>query len=182
MVSILKNPPRNWNIVKISDVLFYQEGPGVRKHQFRDEGVKLLNGGNINDGYINLNKTKKYISEEEAYGKYSHFLINEGDLLIACSGIVVENFHNKIAFVEKEHLPLCLNTSTMRFNKLNDDEIDLIYFKYFLQTKIFTSQLRRLITGSAQLNFGPSHIRKIDLLLPPLVTQKKNSRYFRGGR
>jgi type I restriction enzyme S subunit len=173
MVSILKNPPRNWNIVKISDVLFYQEGPGVRKHQFRDEGVKLLNGGNINDGYINLNKTKKYISEEEAYGKYSHFLINEGDLLIACSGIVVENFHNKIAFVEKEHLPLCLNTSTMRFNKLNDDEIDLIYFKYFLQTKIFTSQLRRLITGSAQLNFGPSHIRKIDLLLPPLVTQKK---------
>jgi type I restriction enzyme S subunit len=174
MISIFKELPKKWNIVKISDVLFYQEGPGVRKWQFRENGVKLLNVGNINNGKINLNKTKIYISEEEANGKYQHFLIDEGDLLIACSGIVIENFHNKIAFIKKEHLPLCLNTSTMRFNVLkNNKTVDLVFFKYYLQTNLFTSQLRKLITGSAQLNFGPSHIRKIDLPLPQLETQKK---------
>jgi len=70
-------------------------------------------------------------------------------------------------------LPLCLNTSTMRFKPLDESEIDLNFFKYYLQTVYFKAQLQRLITGSAQLNFGPSHIKKIDLPLPPLETQKK---------
>lgn len=162
----------NWKIVKIPDILSFQEGPGVRKHQFTTEGVKLLNVGNINDGQINLSKTKIYISEKEAFGKYKHFLVDDGDLVIASSGIVVDNFHNKIAFIRKEHLPLCMNTSTIRFKVINKKIIDITYFKYFLKTKYFSDQLQRLITGSAQLNFGPSHLKKIDLLLPPLEDQK----------
>ena len=157
----------------ISEIYFYQEGPGVRKWQFRETGVKLLNVGNINNGKIDLSSTKINISEEEAYNKYSHFLIDEGDLLIACSGIVVDNFHNKIAFVNKENLPLCLNTSTMRFKQLPEKKGELNYLKYFLQTDLFKEQLTKLITGSAQLNFGPSHIRKIQIPLPDLPTQQK---------
>ena len=83
----------NWKEVLIPEVLFFQEGPGVRNTQFRESGVKLLNVGNINNGVINLSSTKTHLSEEEAFGKYSHFLVDEGDLLIACSGIIVENFH-----------------------------------------------------------------------------------------
>lgn len=172
MVVDLNYIPKGWKKVKIPKVLFFQEGPGVRNWQFTETGVKLLNVGNINNGKIDLSKTSIHLSEDEANGKYKHFLVDDGDLLIACSGIVVDNFHNKIAFAEKEHLPLCLNTSTMRFKALND-EVDLNYFKYYLQTVHFTAQLRKLITGSAQLNFGPSHIKKIDLLLPPLETQKR---------
>jgi type I restriction enzyme S subunit len=103
-------------------------------------------------------KTKccdSHLSEEEATGKYKHFLVDDGDLLIACSGIVVDNFHNKIAFAEKEHLPLCLNTSTMRFKALND-EVDLNYFKYYLQTVHFTAQLRKLILSSL-IKIQPSY-------------------------
>lgn len=175
MVVDLNYIPKGWKKVKIPKVLFFQEGPGVRNWQFTETGVKLLNVGNINKGKIDLSKTSIHLSEEEANGKYKHFLVDDGDLLIACSGIIVDNFHNKIAFAEKEHLPLCLNTSTMRFKALND-EVDLNYFKYYLQTVHFTAQLRKLITGSAQLNFGPSHIKKIDLLLPPLKTQKHIAR------
>ena len=168
----LNDIPDNWKKIKIKDKFFFQEGPGVRKWQFKDDGVKLLNVGNINKGKIDLSTTDKHLSIKEVKEKYSHFLVDEGDLLIACSGILVDNFYNKIAFAKKEHLPLCLNTSTMRFKPL-DDDVEMIYFKYFLQTPFFTSQLQKLITGSAQLNFGPSHIKKIDFLLPPLETQKQ---------
>lgn len=161
-----------WIKVKIPEVLYFQEGPGVRKAQFRNEGVKLLNVGNINDNKINLNTTKIFISDEEAYGKYKHFLVDDGDLVIASSGIVVDNFHKKIAFIKKEHLPLCMNTSTIRFKPLSD-KIDINYFRYFLQTNYFKYQLSKLITGSAQLNFGPSHLKQIDITLPPLSEQKR---------
>ena len=163
----------SWKSVKIPEVLFFQEGPGVRNTQFTTSGVKLLNVGNINFGDLNLDATKVHISEEEAYGKYSHFLIDEGDLLIASSGIVVDNFHNKITWAKKEHLPLCLNTSTIRFRTLDHNILDIKYFSYFLKTRLFADQLSKLITGSAQLNFGPSHLKQISLPLPPLATQKR---------
>ena len=173
MIETLSKPPSNWRIVKIPEVAFFQEGPGVRKWQFENEGVKLLNVGNINNGVLNLSTTKLFLSEKEAYGKYAHFLVDAGDLLIACSGIVLDNFHNKICFAEEKHLPLALNTSTMRFKSLDKEVLDLNFLKYFLQTIHFNHQLGRLITGSAQLNFGPSHIKQIKLLLPPLTEQQK---------
>lgn len=154
----------------LNEVVFFQEGPGVRKIQFRNEGVKLLNVGNINNGVLNTSTTKLYISEEEAYGKYKHFLVDDGDLLIASSGIVVDNFHNKIAFATIEDLPLCLNTSTIRFKSLNKC-VSLEYLKFFLKTSNFKNQLKKLITGSAQLNFGPSHLKQIKIPFPSLSDQ-----------
>lgn len=170
---MIKNLPQGWRVEKLDDIVFFQEGPGVRNTQFRNEGVKLLNVGNINDNKINLDATKIYISEEEAYGKYSHFLVDDGDLLIACSGIVVETFHKKISFISNKDLPLCLNTSTMRFKTLDEQKLNINFYKYFLMSDIFKHQLQKLITGSAQLNFGPSHIKKMFAPLPPLSQQEK---------
>jgi len=73
MMNTLTNQQDEWEVVKIPEVLFFQEGPGVRKWQFHNTGVKLLNVGNINGGKINLSTTKIHLSEEEAYGKYWFF-------------------------------------------------------------------------------------------------------------
>lgn len=167
------NFPCHWKTIPIDEVVFFQEGPGVRKYQYMNSGVKLLNGGNINEGILNLDTTVRYISEEEAYEKYNHFLVDEGDLLIACSGVVVEKFDGKIAYAKKEHLPLCMNTSTMRFKSLDSDVLHIDYFRRFLASNHFKNQLQKLITGSAQLNFGPSHIKQMAIPLPPLTEQKR---------
>lgn len=163
----------NWKIKKLDKVTFFQEGPGVRNHQYTKNGVKLLNVANLFEGQLDLSRSDRFISEDEAYGKYRHFLADEGDLIIACSGIQVDYFHKKMGFVKKEHLPLCMNTSTMRFKALDDNILDLNYLAYYLKTDFFKNQIQRLITGSAQLNFGPSHIKKIDILIPSLESQKK---------
>lgn len=163
----------NWKLKKLDKVTFFQEGPGVRNHQYATNGVKLLNVANLFEGQLDISRSNRFISEEEAYGKYSHFLVDEGDLIIACSGIKVDYFHKKMGFAKKEHLPLCMNTSTMRFKTLDENILDLQYLAYFLKSNFFKNQIQKLITGSAQLNFGPSHIKKIDILIPPLQTQKK---------
>ncbi len=168
----------NWDLKLISDVVFFQEGPGVRKHQYTSKGVKLLNVTNILDGKLDLDSTDRYISEEEAYGKYKHFLVDEGDLLIACSGIQISYFDKKISFVSKEDLPLCMNTSTMRFKTNNENELDIKYFYYYLKSIYFKKQLVRQITGSAQLNFGPSHIKKMFIIIPEIEYQRKLAEFL----
>ena len=156
---------------KISDFLFFQEGPGVRNYQYTTSGVKLLNVANLVDGRIDLTTSERYISNEEAYGKYKHFLADEGDLVIASSGIKVDYFDQKMGFVKKEHLPLCMNTSTIRFKSLDKTILNIEYFMYYLKSQSFKNQLSRHITGSAQLNFGPSHLKKMEFPLVDIEDQ-----------
>ena len=161
-----------WINEKLNKVTFFQAGPGVRNTQYKKEGIKLLNVGNLNNNTLNLNTTTTYISETEAYGAYKHFLIDDGDLLISCSGINSTSFKNKIAFAEKKDLPLCLNTSTMRFKSL-DDRLLLKYLYYFFQTIYFERQVLGVLTGSAQFNFGPTHIKWFKIKRPNLKEQQK---------
>ena len=158
--------------VKIPDVLFFQEGPGVRKNQYTTAGVKLLNVANLVDGKIDLSTSDRYISDDEAYGKYSHFLCDEGDFIVASSGIKVEYVDKKMGFVEKSMLPLCMNTSTIRFKVLNNEQLIIKYFMYYLKSNVFKQQLFKHITGSAQLNYGPSHLKKMTIPLVKISEQK----------
>ena len=152
-----------------ADVFWLQEGPGVRNWQFTAEGVKLLNVGNITpDGKVDLEKTNRHISEEEAFGRYSHFLVDEGDLLMPSSGIPIDEdglLRTRSAFASAEHLPLCMNTSTIRF-KPKMAGASLLFLQGWLQSREFRSQITKLVTGSAQKNFGPSHLKQLQITLP----------------
>ena len=162
--------------VSLREAFWFQEGPGVRKWQFTTSGIKLLNVANIvKDGSINLSKTDRHLSEEEVDSKYSHFLADPGDLVIASSGISIDDdgfLRTRGAFVDKCHLPLCMNTSTIRFKSLNGVS-ELAYLRHWLQSFEFRSQITREVTGIAQKNFGPSHLKRLRISLPPLAEQKR---------
>lgn len=150
--------------VKFPEVLFFQEGPGVRNTQYTSEGVKLLNVANLVNGKVDISNSDRFISRNEAYGKYKHFLCDNGDFIVASSGIKVEYIDKKMGFIDKSMLPLCMNTSTIRFKVLNSKELNIRYFMYYLKSRHFKLQLAKQITGSAQLNYGPSHLK--DMCLP----------------
>lgn len=158
--------------IKISDLLFFQEGPGVRNTQYTQSGVKLLNVANLVNGKVDLSTSDRYISEDEAYGRYKHFLCDDGDFIIASSGIKVEYFDRKMGFVDSSMLPLCMNTSTIRFKVIDSKRLNIKYFMYYLKSIHFKQQLSKFITGSAQLNFGPSHLKKMNM---PLVSLKEQN-------
>lgn len=170
----LLSPKEGWEEMSLPNVCWFQEGPGVRKHQFTSNGVKLLNGTNIEKGRLLLDKTDRYISANEAYGWYSHFLVNTNDILIACSGVSIDKFHEKVTIAKDHDLPLCMNTSTMRFRPTSNKLIREYLF-HFLKSDNFKVQIGGQATGSAQLNFGPSHVSKVKIPLPPEDEQSKIS-------
>ena len=159
-----------WEVKSLSEVCWFQEGPGVRNTQFTASGIKLLNGTNIFRGVLNLDTTNRFISEKEGRGAYAHFLADEGDIVLASSGITIERLHEKVAFVRAHDLPFCMNTSTIRFKPFVGVLAPTFLFQ-FLTSDSFKRMIGGVATGSAQLNFGPSHVAKVELSVPPVAEQ-----------
>ena len=76
-----------------------------------------------------------------------------------------------MGFVDASMLPLCMNTSTIRFKVLDENQLRIRYFMYYLKSKHFKEQLTKQITGSAQLNYGPSHLKKMIMPLIDITVQ-----------
>jgi len=92
---------------------------------------------------------------------YKHFEIDDKDIVMASSG----NSYSKVAVVRKQDLRLLMNTSVIRFKPLNG--LDYNYLLIFLKSNLFKDQIDLLITGGAQPNFGPAHLKQIKIPLPP---------------
>jgi type I restriction enzyme S subunit len=157
--------PSHWVWCYLSDISLIQEGPGIRKHQYATSGVQFLTVTNILEGIVDLEKSKKFISKEQ-YKNYSHFTINKGDIVTACSG----GSWGKSAIYDLDE-KLILNTSTLRlrfYNDLGDNN----YLYYLTKTKYFKDSLSKHITGQ-QPNYGYSHYSKIPIPLPSLPEQQR---------
>lgn len=155
-----------WNEVDFSKVCWFQEGPGLRQWQFKKEGIKVINVTNLENGYLNLERTDRYISWDEFNKMYKHFEINDKDILVASSG----NTYCKTAVVRSRNLPLVMNTSVIRFKPLKGMDYGFLF--EFLKSNLFKDQIDLLITGGAQPNFGPVHLKMIKIKLPPLLDEQ----------
>ncbi len=152
--------PERWRDVPLETFISFQEGPGIRNWQYvLENGTKFINIRCIQDGDLRLDAANM-ISLEEANGKYRHFLLNEWDVVVSTSGTL-----GRYAIVRREHLPLCLNTSVIRFVPQNAFEHFSYMFGY-LTSYEFYEHLQTKASGSVQANFGPMHLRQIEMLMP----------------
>ena len=90
-------------------------------------------------------------------------MLKENDIVMASSGVT----WGKTATVENNNLPLMLNTSVIRFRTIDEKLLRRSFLKIILNSLYFKRQINRLITGGCQPNFGPSHLKKVNLILPP---------------
>jgi len=157
--------PDNWCWIRLNEISIIQEGPGIRKSQYKNEGVQFLTVTNILNGSIDLEKSKKYISVEEYKSKYRHFRINKGDIVSSCSGAT----WGKTAIFTLD-CKIILNTSTLRLRFYGDlGENKFLY--YLTKADFFKSQLSKHLTGQ-QPNYGYYHYSLIAVPIPPLTEQQ----------
>ena len=155
-----------WEERNLNDICWFQEGPGLRKWQFTNKGIKVINVTNLVNGYLELDKTNRHISMEEFEKMYKHFEIDENDILMASSG----NSYSKVSIVRKKDLRLVMNTSVIRFKPLINTDYNFLHI--FLKSTYFKEQIDLLITGGAQPNFGPFHLNKIVVNIPSTIEEQ----------
>ena len=152
--------PEEWKLEKLPEISWFQEGPGLRNWQFQGSGIKIINITNLKEGHLDLNKTERHLSWGEFNETYKHFECKAGDIVVASSG----NSYCKHAIIREQDLPLMMNTSVIRFQPINGTNYE--YLNQFLKSPLFKFQIDRLITGAAQPNFGPFHLKKILVPIP----------------
>jgi len=150
--------PEGWEVRMLPEIFDFREGPGIRHWQYTSSGCRFINIRLIKNNDIDV-KSANFISEREANGKYKHFLLQEGDIVVSTSGTL-----GRTAIVRKEHLPLLLNTSVIRFRPKDGKSYGFMY--QFLKSDYFRNKLLSMASGSAQPNFGPVHLKQIEILVP----------------
>lgn len=155
--------PAGWEVEFLTNVFDFKEGPGIRNWQYTnsDEGTKFINIRCIQDGDLTLG-TANRITDEEANGKYLHFHLEEWDVVVSTSGTL-----GRSAIVRKEHLPLMLNTSVIRFRPIAE-KVGFCFLYEYLNFPEFLYKLESMASGSVQKNFGPMHLKQIKLVCAPI--------------
>ncbi|WP_118812385.1 restriction endonuclease subunit S [Haemophilus influenzae] len=163
--------PKGWEIKALPEIIDFLEGPGIRNWQYTDEedGIKFINIRCIQNGDLTLTTANK-ITKEEAFGKYKHFQLEENDIVVSTSGTL-----GRFAFVRKEHLPLSLNTSVIRFRPIKNKST-LGFIAGFVENQL-QHELEIRASGSAQRNFGPTHLKQITLLVPDFKLLELHQKY-----
>ncbi|KAB1991655.1 restriction endonuclease subunit S [Haemophilus parainfluenzae] len=163
--------PKGWEMKALPEIIDFLEGPGIRNWQYTDEedGIKFINIRCIQNGDLTLTTANK-ITKEEAFGKYKHFQLEEDDIVVSTSGTL-----GRFAFVRKEHLPLSLNTSVIRFRPIKNKS-SLGFITGFVENQL-QHELEIRASGSAQRNFGPTHLKQISLLVPDFKLLELHQKY-----
>lgn len=152
----------NWKEKPLEDFFDFLEGPGIRNWQYSDKGTHFINIRLINNGDIDI-KSANFINQEDVDKKYQHFLLMDKDLVISTSGTLGRN-----AIVRQSHLPLLLNTSVIRFRPV--DKVSYPFMYQYLNSELFLSEQSAMASGSAQVNFGPIHLKQMKLMIPDPTT------------
>ena len=157
--------PEGWD-AKFSDYVDFKEGPGLRRWQYRDEGIPFLNIRTLVDNDIDSSKLQ-YLDPDEVKTKYSHFLLSPYDHVVSSSGTL-----GRIVTIQRDHLPLMLNTSIIRM-RAKTEKVGQWQLKHFLKSDYFQRQIDALATGTAQKNYGPSHLKRMKIVAPDSAIGRK---------
>ena len=162
--------PVHWNLIYLKYVTDFQEGPGIMGTDFKTEGVPLIRISGMKSNIVNL-KGCNYLEPEKVEKKWKHFRLQEDDVVISASASM-----GIAAIVKKEAVNCIPYTGLIRFPKNN--KIHHMFLKYFLISNAYMEQINMQKTGALIQHYGPTHISKVKIAMPPMHEQVEIANYL----
>ena len=157
--------PSNWVWKRISEVTEFQEGPGIGKDDFRPKGIPLIRISGMQESVVHLLGCN-YLDPEMVREKWDHFRLDRGDVVISTSASL-----DKVAVVDDECVGAIPYTGLIRFKMTSS--IDREYFRLYIQSPEYARQIDEQKKGGSIKHYGPTHLRKMTIPIPPLAEQKR---------
>lgn len=156
--------PEHWDVVPLSQVTDYQEGPGILAKDFTENGIPLLRLRNIEGTTVKLEGCN-FLDKNKVSQKWAHFALQEGDLLISTSASL-----GRVSIVGPEAVGAIAYTGIIRFRS-KSEKLDQNFLRAFLSSSVFVQQAEQMATGSVIRHFGPTHLKQMAIILPSLHEQ-----------
>lgn len=163
--------PHNFPEYDLSEIADFQEGPGILAVDFHDEGIPLLRLKGIGNEFATLDGCN-YLLPERVELKWKHFCVQKGDILIGSSASV-----GRVSIVDDNTIGAIPYTGIIRF-RINEKLVNQTFLLALLRSDVFIRQVTRMSTGSTIKHFGPTHLKKVRLPVPPLNLQNELDKLF----
>lgn len=166
----LGNVPENWQIKTLSEFTKTYRYPTFYNIKYRDEGVPVLNIGNIDNLTWKLSKNLKDYQkiDNETSNLFRKTIVKESDLVLAVRGATI----GKFAVV-----PKILDSSNINANllKLSFDKkiCNSDFFWFYSRTKDGRKAFRKFVSSTAKETVQAGELKSWNVILPPLKEQQK---------
>jgi type I restriction enzyme S subunit len=154
-----------WAEWPFPDAIDFQEGPGILAKDFRDSGVPLIRLSGLDRG-VSVLKGCNFLDPATVQQRWSHFALQEGDILLSTSASL-----GRIAVVGKEGIDAIAYTGIIRMRP-RDDRVYAPFIRYLLEGPDFQRQAEMAGVGSVIRHFGPMHLRRMTVRIPPIEEQR----------
>jgi type I restriction enzyme, S subunit len=160
----LGDVPEHWEVVRFKASVGFQEGPGIMAADFRDRGVPLLRISCLAAEEANLDGCD-YLDPYKVKENWSHFAVRAGDYLLSASGStgVVRRAGDAV-------LGAIPYTGIIRLWP-RSDRVEMEHLKLFMSSRLFLDQIDMAKSGVGIEHFGPTHLKRMVICLPPSEEQ-----------
>jgi type I restriction enzyme, S subunit len=161
----LGDVPEHWEVKPLKRAIGFIEGPGILAKDFTDYGIPLLRIAGIGGRTATLNGCD-YLSPTEVSMRWSQFRLRVGDLLI--SGSASTGFCSEVDSAVEGAIPYTGIIIIRPHPNVGDRE----FIRWFLLSDSFLEQAYLARTGSTIQHFGPSHLSRMSIAVPPVKEQQ----------
>jgi len=155
----------DWIVASLPEVVFFQEGPGIMAVDFHSEGVPLVRLAGVGRANVTLDGCN-YLDPEKVSQKWAHFRLELDDLIISTSATF-----GLTSIVTEIAAGAVFYTGLIRLRPSNE-KLTLNYLKAFLGSPHFGQQSASAAVGGGIKHFGPTHLKKMEIPIPPMAEQR----------
>ena len=156
----------DWVVAALPEVAFFQEGPGIMAVDFHAEGVPLVRLAGVSGPVVTLDGCN-YLNPAKVAKKWAHFRLAVNDLLISTSATF-----GLSSLVAEAAAGAVFYTGLIRFRP-SSGRLDRGYLEIFLGSPHFARQAETVAVGGGIKHFGPSHLKQMEIPIPPLPEQQR---------
>lgn len=158
--------PEHWELVPFKRRVGFQEGPGIMATDFRDIGVPLLRISCLRGDLASLDGCN-YLDPEMVARKWKHFEVCEGDYLLSASAST-----GSVALATQTVAGSIPYTGIIRLWPVSPKTF-MPFVKLFIECRAFQDQIDAAKSGVGIEHFGPSHLKRMFITLPPASEQRE---------
>lgn len=156
----------DWLELQFPEAVDFKEGPGIMARDFREEGVPLIRVAGLSGSSSVLNGCN-YLDPDKVEAKWSHFKLLAGDTLLSTSASL-----GRVAVAGPEAEGAIPYTGIIRMRP-RDSRVEPSFIPYLLRGPHFQRQAEAMGSGSVLKHFGPSHLKQMTVMLPPVEHQRR---------